>query len=426
MQTRNLAYGIILLVVVAVFFSGCLQPVTPPNPPVNPGGNVTPGGNATSLSNSSVVAGNNQFATDLYSQLKGKDGNVFFSPFSISTALAMTYEGARGQTADEMASVLHLPTNDSARREGYATLLSGINKGNKSYELKTSNELWIQKDWPISGDFTQAISTYYGGGANTLDFKTNPDGSRVTINDRVEEQTNSRIKDLIAPGLITTDTRLVLTNAVYFKGDWAREFNSTFTEEADFSLDNGAKKTVQMMHSTDIFNYTEADGIQVLEMPYSGDDLSMLILLPKEGELGQLESSLTAETLDAWRQGLRKQEVKVYVPKFRLETEYGLGDTLKGMGMRQAFSDSADFSGISEAEALKISEVVHKAFVEVNEEGTEAAAATAVIMVTTAMPSEPPPPTPVFRADHPFIFVIQERSTGNILFMGRVADPSAG
>ncbi len=429
MQTRNLAYGIIVLIVVAVFFSGCLGGPAPPVNPgdnVTPGNNFTPGNNVTYAGNGSVAEGNNHFATDLYSQLKGGEGNIFFSPFSISSALAMTYEGARGQTADEMSAVLHLEKNDSARRGGYAALFAAINRGNKSYELKTANDLWIQKDKPLLENYTQVVQTYYGGSANLMDFHSDPEGSRMAINGRVENQTEGKIQNLIPSGLITTDTRLVLTNAVYFKGEWARQFNTTFTKEEDFTLGSGAKNKVPMMHRTDSFNYSEVDGIQVLEMPYSGGDLSMLVLLPKSGELGQLENSLTPEKLEAWKAGMRTHEVEVYLPKFKFEAKYMLGDTLQNMGMRQAFSDSADFSGMTQAEGLKIDRVVHKAFVEVDEKGTAAAAATAVIMVPTMAPGGEEPPTPVFRADHPFIFIIQEKGTGNILFMGRVADPTAG
>ncbi len=414
MNFRNLTYGTIMVVAVAIFLLGCLgqPPEVVPGPPLS--------------ANSTVVEGNNHFATDLYSQLKDNGGNVFFSPFSISTALAMTYEGARGQTAEEMSAVLHLPANSTVRRDDYAALLASINSGNNNYELKTANDLWIQEDKPLSESYMQTIQDYYGGTANTLDFMGNPEDSRLTINNRVEQQTNGRIKDLIRPGFINYDTRLILTNAIYFKGKWAQTFDSSLTEEKNFTLARGMKKKVPMMHATEQFFYTEIDGIQILEMPYSGGNLSMLVLLPEEGELDQLEDSLTSENLDSWRQDLSEQKVSVYFPKFKFETGFSLGETLQDMGMQQAFSNPADFSGITQTEGLKISDVVHKAFVEVNEEGTEAAAATAVGMGITSAPMEEPPKIPEFNADHPFIFMIEERDSGSILFMGRMADPTAG
>jgi len=417
MTLRNHVFGIIAFAMLALSISGCFAPP----PPFNPGNNTVPGAAGT------VAEGNNRFAMDMYSQLKNESGNVFLSPFSISTALAMTYEGANGSTASEMSSVLHLPQNDTERREGYATLIYKINNGGGKSELSTANALWLQKDRPLLGSYTQDVMQYYGGNTSLLDFRSDPEGSRSLINSWVENRTNDRIRNLIPEGLITPSTKLVLINAVYFKGEWVRQFNETDTEDGDFRTGILSSKKVRLMHSTDVFNYMENDKLQMLEMPYSGANLSMLVLLPKNDDMGSLESSLSVDNLESWKQSLEEQSVQVYMPKFKFEKSYMLGDTLQSMGMKQAFEDSADFSKMTGAKDLKIDVVVHKAFVEVDEKGTEAAAATAVIMgPTAAAPGHEPPPIPVFRADHPFIFIIQEKASGSILFMGRVSDPSAG
>ncbi len=411
MHGKPVLFGIIALIILAASMPGCTSPL----PPVH---NTTPG------SIGAVVEGNNLFAMDLYSRYKGEQGNVFFSPFSISSALAMTYEGANGQTATEMASVLHLPQNGTLRRDGYYGLINEIN-GDRGSVLRTANALWVQNDQPFLASYLQDVQDNYGGAATPLDFKNDPDGSRLQINSWVKGKTDDRIQDLLAPGMITPGTKLVLTNAVYFKGSWATQFNSSLTSQDDFTTSPGTVENVSMMHSTDEYSYMENSQLQMLEMPYSGN-LSMLILLPRSEDPSALESSLNLDNLDAWKAGLQLQEVRVSIPKFKFETEYQMSDTLKDMGMVQAFSDSADFSLMTGKKGLKIDQVVHKAFVQVDENGTEAAAATAVVMVGTAMEQNPQPSTPVFRADHPFIFIIQQQDTGNILFMGRVSDPSVG
>ena len=411
MHGKPVLFGIIALIILVAFMPGC----TAPQPPVH---------NTTAGSVAAVVEGNNLFAMDLYSRYKGEPGNVFFSPFSVSSALAMTYEGANGQTAEEMASVLHLPQNDTLRRDGYYELISEMNGDNGSV-LRTANALWVQNDQPLLASYLQVVQDNYGGAATPLDFRNDAEGSRLLINSWVENKTEDRIQDLLAPGTITPGTKLVLTNAVYFKGSWATQFNSSLTSQDDFTTSPGTVENVSMMHSTDEYSYMENDQLQMLEIPYSGN-LSMLILLPRSEDPSALESSLNMDNLDAWKAGLQKQEVQVSIPKFKFETEYQMGDTLKDMGMAQAFSDSADFSLMTGSKGLKIDQVVHKAFVQVDENGTEAAAATAVVMVATAVEQNPQPSMPVFRADHPFIFIIQQQDTGNILFMGRVSVPNAG
>jgi len=376
-----------------------------------------------------VVDANNQFALDYYSKLKDKDsGNIFFSPFSISGAMAMAYEGARGQTAEEMRSVFYFPEDNDLRRKEYSAIFDEINKGDKKYKLSIANALWAQKDYQFLSDYLKTVEKYYGGKANNLDFQKDPEGSRVTINNWVENQTNNKIKDLIPSGAIDELTRLVLTNAIYFKGEWVRQFNEEDTQEENFIINENNIVKVQMMQRIDEdakFNYAENDQLQILEMPYSGEELSMLILLPKNDDLSTLENLLSTKKLSEWKKDLENQRVKIFIPKFKLETKYFMTEDLKTMGMPTAFIPAgADFSGMDGTKNLYIGQVIHQAFVEVNEEGTEAAAATAVIMQLGAAPDQKTPEIPVFRADHPFIFLIQEKSSGNILFMGRVVNPN--
>ena len=370
---------------------------------------------------SAVVNANNQFAFDLYSRYKNQ-GNVFFSPCSISTALAMTYEGARGQTAEEMKNVFYFPEDNLLRRSAFARLYNEINKKDKEYRLSTANALWAQKDFTFLQEYFNTIDQYYGGKVTNLDFIGETEKSRKIINDWVEDQTNDKIKDLIPPNAVNSLTRLVLTNAVYFKGDWVLKFDKRKTTETDFRVSSSKTVQVPMMSLTGEkakFNYAEDEQLQIIELPYEGNELSMLVLLPKEDNLQALEDSLSPEQLNAWRDTLYETQIDVYLPKFKLETKYFMAQDLEQMGMPTAFQwPGADFSGMTGKDDLFISAVIHQAFVEVNEEGTEAAAATAVVMTMgMAMPNE-------FRADHPFIFIIQQKDTGNILFLGKITDPS--
>ena len=376
-----------------------------------------------------VVDANNQFALDYYSQLKKKDsGNIFFSPFSISSALAMTYEGAKGQTAEEMRSVFYFPADDNLRRTEYAAIFDELNKGDKKYKLSTANAIWAQKDYQFLAEYFNRVEKYYGGKANNLDFAKDPEGSRITINNWVEDQTNDKIKDLIPQRVIDALTRLVLTNAIYFKGEWVKQFNVEDTRDENFRISKNNSVKVPMMQRTDEdakFNYAENDKLQILEMPYSGEELSMLVLLPINDDLATLEDLLSTKKLSGWKKDLEEQRVKVFIPKFKFETKCFMADDLKTMGMPKAFQwPGADFSGMDGTKNLYIGQVIHQAFVEVNEEGTEAAAATAVVMLEGAAPGQKTPKIPVFRADHPFIFLIQEKASGNILFMGRVVNPT--
>ncbi len=370
-----------------------------------------------------LASATNQFAFELYLNLKDGEGNVFFSPFSLSTAMAMTYEGARGQTAEEIKQVFHYPDNLEVMREEFAQVINLINKKDKQYELHTANALWAQKGYPLLTEYVSTVEKYYGGKVTDLDFARETENSRLKINRWVEEQTNDRIKDLIPPGVLNELTRLVLTNAIYFKGNWENQFPKENTKEEEFMVTPEKKVKVQMMSMREKrFNYLENDELQLVELPYAGQEISMLVLLPKN-DLTSLEPRLTASQLNEYKKQLRSEKIDIYLPKFKFETKYMMGGKkgiLGRMGMPTAFSPAeADFSGINGRRDFYLSEVVHQAFVEVNEEGTEAAAATGLVVGVTMVVKKI-----VFRADHPFIFIIQDRATGNILFMGRVVDPS--
>jgi len=379
---------------------------------------------ATPAAAKNVVDANNQFALELYSKLnENDDGNIFFSPYSISTALAMTYEGARGETADEMQKVFHFPENESVRRGGFARIYNLLNKKDKEYQLHTANALWAQYDYQFLPEYIATVDNYYGGKVTNVDFKTKTEEVRQMINQWVEDQTNDKIKDIIPPGVLSSMTRLVLSNAIYFKGTWVKEFEKRETHDAPFRTNPDKTVTAKMMQRNDKdakFNYYENEELQVLEMLYKGEELSMLVLLPKDENLQKLEASLSVEKLNEFRSNLRERKIDVYMPKFTFETKYFMKETLSDLGMPTAFKwPGADFSGMDGTTNLFISSVIHQAFVEVNEEGTEAAAATVVVMELGAMIGND------FRADHPFIFIIQERETGSILFIGRVVDPTA-
>jgi serpin B len=401
---------IVPLLILSMLLLGCAPKI---EIPTTDDTGVTPEGVAE------LVKANNQFGLDIYSKVSQEPGNVFISPWSLSSALSMTYEGARGKTADEMKKVMHLPDAE-VRHSSFAKLFNDINKKDKEYQLYTANALWAQKDYPFLPEYLNLVEKYYAGKATNVDFAGNTEQARLTINKWVEDYTNNKIKDLFAPNSLTPLTRLVLTNAIYFKGNWEKQFDKGATHDADFRIN--AEKNVQVpmmsMHEED-FNYFEDDKLQILEMPYEGEELSMMVLLPKNDDLKTVESIITPDSLELWRSSLRQESMDVYMPKFTFETKYILNDVLKAMGMPLAFSETADFSGMNGKKELFIGIVVHQAFVEVNEEGTEAAAATGAGMTLSAMPV-----TKTFRADHPFVFLIQERNTGNILFLGRVVDPS--
>jgi serpin B len=372
-----------------------------------------------------VVNGNNKFALELYQKLQSNPGNLFLSPYSISTALAMTYAGACGGTEKQMAETLRFPTtlsNEQFHKE-FGSIINRLNQAGQKggYELAVANALWGQKGYKFKEDFLKLVKTNYDGNLEDVDFAGQTEQARQIINNWVEKKTKDKIKDLIKPGMLDSTTRLVLTNAIYFKGKWATQFRPENTKDAPFNLSGGEKVNVPMMSQKARFEYAETDVIQVLAMPYVGNDLSMVILLPEKPDgIKDLEKELTGDNLVGWLSTLRKREVQVYFPRFKMTSEFELADILSEMGMPDAFSDKADFSGMTGSRDLFISAVVHKAYVDVNEEGTEAAAATGIGMKLTSI--EPPPP--VFRADHPFIFLIRDNQTGSILFFGRMMNPA--
>jgi serpin B len=340
----------------------------------------------------------------------------------------MTYAGAKGETEKQMAKVLHFQWPQEHLHPAFSALLSGIEEA-KGYELAIANVLWGQKNYKFLQAFLNVTNTCYEGGFKELDFSNSPGPSRLTINLWVEEKTRQKIKDLLGPEDITARTRLVLTNAIYFKGSWMTKFDPNRTRDASFKLEDGSVLTTPMMNRTDSFNYGANQLSQFLELPYAGDRLSMLILLPRQRVgLAGVEQALTGDNVRKWRASMRNEEVVVSIPRFKVTARFDLKDSLVAMGMKDAFVDGkADFSGMAGRPDLYISKVIHKAFVEVNEEGTEAAAATAV---TTHLSMSLKPMHPreqlVFRADHPFIFAILDRQSGSILFLGRVMNPQQG
>jgi serpin B len=368
-----------------------------------------------------VVPGNSEFALALYQALRPAAGNLFYSPYSISTALAMTYAGAEGETAAQMAQTLCFRLSGEELHRNFAALSEALaaieQKG--AVQFKIANRLWPQEGYALLPGYLELVKRCYGALLTAVDYG-NPEAAAQIINDWVAEQTANKIRNLISPNLLTPLTTLVLVNAIYFKGNWASQFDPALTRDEPFWTAPDEQVPTAMMRQTARFNYAERQGLQILELPYSGDDLSMLILLPQQkGGLIELEDRLTAANLTNWTKNLQPTSVQVLLPRFKITFPCELSETLKSMGMIDAFSSAADFSGMDGTLYLYIAYVVHKAFVEVNEEGTEAAAATAVIMARKAMMTPPP----LFRADHPFLFLIRESGTGSILFMGRLAKP---
>lgn len=381
---------------------------------------------STNLGVKAVVDANNEFAFDFYFELdKNELGNIFYSPYSLSAALAMVYEGADGKTADEIKTVFHFP-DSNILRSNFAAIYNDLNNNNNEYVLNTANALWSQKDFPFLPDYLEIIEGYYAGEVSNLDFAYKGEESRKVINSYIEDQTNNKIKDLIPFGSLNKDTKLILTNAIYFKGTWVTQFNKEDTLDEDFTLISGKKIKTPMMKLYDVdgtYNYAWTDNLQILELPYNGDDISMLILLPKENNIALAEEYLTNQKISELKNTFNKQKVNIILPKFKFETKYFMVEELTNLGISTAFTDDADFSGMNGKHNLKIQDVIHQAFVEVDEDGAEAAAATAMSfgLIPTAATV---PIVPTFRADHSFIFMIQENKTGNILFMGRVVDPT--
>jgi serpin B len=395
----------------------------------------------------------NAFAADLARKLAGRDakekGTLFFSPFSIETALAMTSAGARGQTLEEMEKVLHLPNDPHAALGAIIERLNGSifalpkrapviaerppvlpepgPRRRRSYELSVANAIWAQKGFPWEKAFLDLTRKHYGAGMIEVDF-TEPEDARKQINAWVENETHDKIKDLIGPNVLSRLTRMVLANAIYFKSDWLRRFDKKLTKDAPFTHADGTKADVPLMSLKGELNYGETwvggrtgTAVQVLELPYAGKELSMLVFLPDTATGAQrLVERLTPELLG--RVETKPTDVNVFLPRFKAESALCLKPVLMDMGMKAAFG-GADFTGMSSlGKDLFIGHVLHKAFVDVNEEGTEAAAATGIVINKRV--SAPPEPK-VFRADRPFVFAIRDNATGAALFLGRYSGPKA-
>lgn len=378
--------------------------------------------NATSESVSTLVHYMNMFSFDMYNQLNSEQkDNHFFSPYSIFVALSMTYEGAKNETAEDMQNVLQFPQNNDTMLCSFGKLYN-IYNFHKNYTLETANALWTQYDFSFLDSYLNFIENYYMGKATEVDFGQ-VEQTAEQINKWIEEKTHDKIKDMLSANDIDPLTKMILTNAIYFKGDWLYQFNPDNTVEKDFYVTDEQTVSVPMMHLDEedvTFNYTETDELQLIELPYDGNNVSMVILLPKENNISTVEANLNWNKFSTWTEAFQKKQVKIILPKFKLETEYDLGNHLIEMGMEKPFTPSADFSGMDGRKDLFIGKVLHNGFVQVDEIGTEAAAATTVHMKLTSIP---PSDELVFNADHPFLFFIRHKQTENILFMGKVTNP---
>jgi serpin B len=376
---------------------------------------------------SSLTDDNGVFAFNLYKLVSQEEGNLFYSPYSISAALAMTYAGARGDTEKQMADTLQFYLSQSQLHPAFNSLAQELasrgegakGKDGEGFRLNIVNAIWGQKDYAFLVSFLDTLAENYGAGLRILDFVNETEPSRITINDWVSDETEGRIKDLIPQGAISQMTRLVLTNAIYFNAAWQYPFKEDTTSPGVFHLLNGDEVTVPMMEQQESFSYAKGDNYQAVELPYDGRELSMVILLPNSGQFEAFEKAIEYQQVKDIMEDLERREVRLKMPKFEFDSSFSLKKTLSDMGMLVAFSADADFSGMTGKKDLFISDVIHKAFVSVDEAGTEAAAATAVIMELTAMPETPVEVT----LDRPFIFLIRDIETGTILFLGRVMNP---
>jgi len=377
-----------------------------------------------------LVDGNSEFAWDLYQVLNEEDGNLFYSPYSISLALAMTYAGARGETAQQMADTMHYTLSQAALHPAFNYLALELakrgqgaqGKDGEGFQLNIANAIWGQKDYEFLTSYLDLLAQNYGAGLRVLDFMKDPNASRITINQWVSDQTNGRIKDLIPEGGITTLTRLVLTNAIYFNAAWQTPFEPSATDPKGlFHLADGTSVTVPMMKETEDLSYAKSGNTIAVELPYDGSELSMVILTNTDGTFSDFEKTLTLSTVNEIIDSLHIASVTLAMPKFEFESQFGLKEILQSMGMVVPFQEfAADFTGMSTESDLHIDDVIHKAFVSVDEAGTEAAAATAVIVGTTSIPAE----QVTITLNQPFVFLIRDIQTGTILFIGRVMNPA--
>ena len=374
-----------------------------------------------------LVRDNNAFALEIYRSLSSQDGNLILSPFSISLELAMSYAGARGETESQMAETMHfdlpqaqLHTAVNALDQDLAQRGAGAAGEQEPLQLNIANAVWAEQTYPFLQEYLDRIASNYGAGIRLADFINQFEAVRGEINDWVLDQTGEKIKDLLPEGVLNPDTRMVLVNAIYFKADWLSQFDAGDTFDAPFHLLDGSEIAVPTMHQGMYVPYYQGKGFQAVELPYAGDTAAMDILVPDEGSFEEFEASLTPALLEETHNGMQPASVQLALPKFMFESQFNLSDVLKSMGMVDAFEGGkADFSGMTPEKDLCISDVVHKAFVAVDEEGTEAAAATAVIIKATGAPMY----DVTLTIDRPFLFLIRDKPSGQILFLGRVLNP---
>ena len=373
-----------------------------------------------------LVGGNSAFAFDLYHSLREETGNLFYSPYSISVALAMTYAGARGETERQMADALRfrLPQETlHAAMNALDSRLTSRGKDGEGFRLNIANAIWGQSGYEFNLDFLDVLALNYGAGMRSINFAEAPEESREVINDWVAERTEDRIRDLIPEGAIDGFTRLALTNAIYFNAAWHNPFQQETTRDRTFHLIGGAAIQTPMMSQTASFDYLRGDGYQAIDLLYQGEEMSMTLLVPDEGKFSQFEAALDAGSVGGILKNIRSERLQLTMPLFEYESQVSLNEALKALGMPDAFNESAaDFSGMDgrkcaeNPDCLMITDVFHKGFVSVDEEGTEASAATGVLMGPTSLPSQ-------VAVDRPFIFLIRDIETEGILFVGRVMDP---
>ncbi|NOU17773.1 MAG: serpin family protein [Bacteroidales bacterium] len=364
---------------------------------------------------------NNQFAFDFFKKVSGNGtGNVFFSPISISTAMGMTYVGANGETQNQISKVFHFPTNSSKFHRQQGSILKLLSSKADSIKLSMVNTIWLEKTYTIKKAFDKTLKDEYRASLERADFINKYEDSRILINNNISKATSDRIKDLLPINSLNTLTRLVLTNAVYFKANWKTKFQKERTGDAKFYVTPQKSIKCKMIGLKSKFDYFEDDKVQAIELPYSGNNFSMLIILPQQDQnVDVLIKGINQDYLNSIINGLTEQSISISIPKYKLSTGYQLKLVLSDMGMPQPFSDDADFSKMSSGNDLKISNVFHKAFIEVNEEGTEATAATAVVIAMKSIGIER-----TFIVNRPYVFLIREKTSGLILFMGRINDPT--
>jgi serine protease inhibitor len=373
-----------------------------------------------------LTAADAEFACELYGQLRAEEGNLFLSPHSISQALSMAMAGARGETAEAMAGTLHAPWRTVRMHAvvgGLQRTLASREQGRRGadgFQLRVINEAWGQKDYTFLPGYLDVLGAHYGAGVRVVDFRADPEAARLRINDWVAEQTRDRIQDLLQASDVPSDTRLILTNAIYFKASWANQFQERSTRPAAFHRADGSSVQTPFMHQTEHMGYGEGDGFKVVELPYEGHQVSMLVIVPDD--FAAFEAGLDADRLQEAISAARPTRVQLSLPRFETRSRLSLKDALRALGMGVAFEGgSADFSGMDGSRDLFVGDVIHQSFVLVDETGTEAAAATAVTMRATGLPAAPTP----MAVDRPFLFVVRDRETGAVLFMGRILDPSA-